>query len=361
MRILAIHNIGFADVKKESGVQIWRIWRPLEELRKHVDWTIDYQQSFIKDIDQYKDFKDFSEEELEKAAEHLGSYDIVFYSYHADFAAHCLMLGPIAEKYGTKFVMDDDDNTFAIEPENPFWTNMTEEHAFYMQRINRTSPYITTTTENLKQVFSERSECDAKVFVLPNYIPDSYTETEPEDNGRIDIGYFGGAGHYIDFEQTGIIPALRRIMHEHKNVHFTSVGVPIQEYLPKARYHLEDVVYGRKFVTDLFPTLKFDIGLAPLRKTIFADGKSNIKWQEYTRMGAAFVGSNAGPYKTIKKGTGLLVENDEDSWYKALKEVVENETKRKSLVKASRTELKAYRLEDHWQDYKKVFEEIHND
>lgn len=361
LKILAIHNIGFDKSDKESGVQIWRIWRPLEELKKHVDWQIDYQKSFIKGIEQYKDLSEFTEEEVEKAGQHLGTYDIVYYSYHADWAAHCLMMA-VASRYGTKFIIDDDDNTFAIEPENPFWVHMGHDKAFYMQRILRTSPYITTTTQNLADVFKQRTEADAKIYVLPNYIPDTYQAPKPNNGDKLVIGFFGGAQHYIDFEETGVAQALQRIMHEYKHVHVTSVGVPIETYLPKARYHLRDVVYGRKFVTDLFPTMQFDIGIAPQRQTIFADGKSNIKWQEYTRMGAAFVGSNVGCYKGLKPGTGLLVNNTEEDWYKALKTLVEDEDKRRKQVSEAQKELQAnWRLEDHWQDYKKMFEEVAND
>jgi glycosyltransferase involved in cell wall biosynthesis len=360
LKILAIHNVGFDKSDKESGVHIWRIWRPLEELKKHVDWQIDYQKTFIKDIEKYKDLSEFTEAEVEAAGKHLGSYDIVFASYHADAAAHSLM-GAVSKIYGTKFILDDDDNTFAIEEENPFWTTMSHDHAFIMQRVNRTSKYICTTTQNLADVFKARNEEDAKIYVIPNYIPDTYQSPKPDNGKDIVIGYFGGSGHWVDFEETGIVPALRRLMHDNKKVHFVSYGVPVTEYLPRGRYELKDVVYGRKFVTDLFPTMQFDIGVAPLRQTIFAEGKSNIKWQELTRMGAAFVGSNVGPYKSLKPGTGLLVENKEDAWYDALKSLVDDAEKRKTQVSKAQKELQNWRLEDHWQEYKKMFEEVAND
>ena len=152
MKILAIHNVGLTDNSKESAVAIWRIWRPLEELKKHVDWQIDYQRTFIKDIEKYKDLSEFTNEEVEAAGKHLGQYDIVFSSYHADAAAHSLM-GAVSKIYGTKFILDDDDNSFAIDPTNPFWSVMTDDHAFVMQRICRTSEYVCTTTESLAETF----------------------------------------------------------------------------------------------------------------------------------------------------------------------------------------------------------------
>jgi len=358
MRILAIHNIGLEDNSKESAVQIWRIWRPLEELKKHVDWTIDYQRSFIKDIDKYKNVEEFTDEEVEAAGKNLGSYDVVFHSYHADAAADALMEA-VAARYGTKFILDDDDNTFAIDPDNPFWLTMTDDHAFTMQQICRYSKHIVTTTENLKDHFAKRSLVDADITVIPNYMSESYKDYTPDNGDKIVIGYFGGSSHYRDLHESGVLPAIQRIMHENKNVYFKCVSMPVDFYLPRKRTIVTDGAYGRQWVTDLFPTLNFDISIAPLLQTIFADGKSNIKWLESSRMGAAFVASNVGPYKEIPAGCASLVENTEDDWYKALKELVDNEQKRQALVKAAKADIKAHwMLEDNWQKYKQLFEEV---
>lgn len=361
MKILAIHNIGFDKRDKESAVQIWRIWRPMEELKKHVDWQIDYQKGFIKDIKKYKSLKDFTNKEVEAAGKHLGQYDIIFCSYHADAGADAL-LEAVSAKYGTKVVIDDDDNTFAIEPSNPFWSVMTHDDAFVMQQIMRYSRFITTTTDELADVFRARTKVNGKVFVLPNYISDAY-QSEPPDNGEnIVIGYFGGAQHYDDLHQAGFLPALQKLMHENKQVRFKCVGVPVDHYLPRARTELVDVKFGRKWTDELFPTLRFDIAVAPLLDSAFSRCKSNIKWQESTRMGAAFVASNVGPYKPLKPNTASLVKNNEDSWYKTLKALVDSKQKRQELVTAAQAELAAnWRLEANWTQYKLMFEEVYKD
>lgn len=363
MKILAIHNIGFDTKDKESAVQLWRVFRPLEELKKHVDWQIDYQKTFVKDIKKYKDFKEFTSEELEKAGKHLGQYDIIFSSYHADAGADAL-IEAVCAKYGTKYVIDDDDNTFAIEPDNPYWSVMTHDHTFVMQRIMRTARYITTTTEALKEVLDNRSEVNAKIGVLPNYISDDYTENDFDNGDKIVIGYAGGAQHYKDVHDTGFIQGLEKLMHENKNVYFKCVGVPVDAYTPRGRTEVVDVKFGRKWTTELFPTLNFDISVAPLVSTTFADCKSNIKWQESTRMGAAFIATNTGPYKDLKPETAMLIENGQDNWYKALKELVDDKTKRQAQVKAAKKELHDnWRLEDkkNWGKYKQYFEEVHNE
>lgn len=358
MRILAIHNIGMKDQAKESAVQIWRIWRPLEELKKHVDWTIDYQRSFIKEINKYKNVAEFTNEEIELAGKQLGSYDIVFHSYHADAAADSLMEA-VKHKYGTKFIVDDDDNTFAIDPDNPFWTAMTDDHAFIMQQICRYSQHVTTTTQNLKDVFSKRTLVDADITVIPNYMCEAYKDYTPENGDKVVIGYFGGSSHYNDLHETGFLPALQRVMHENKNVYFKCVGIPVDHYLPRKRFEQVEVAYGRQWASKLFPTLNFDIAVAPLKQTIFADGKSNIKWLESSRMGASFICSNVGPYKAISDTQAIKVNNNSEDWYKSLTTLVNDEKKRQALVKNAKAEIKAnWMLEDHWTDYKELFERV---
>lgn len=177
MKILAVHSVGWLgdDTERESGVDLWRIYRPLEELKKHVDWQIDYQPTFIYGFENYKDRKEFTEEEMAKAAEKLGSYDIIFSSYQPDPGASAL-LDYVQAHYGTKFVLDVDDDMFSVNPHNPFWTIVDDWGVFVMQRMIRTQKYLTTTTQVLKERFGKRNEVNGKVYVMPNFIPDTYQD-----------------------------------------------------------------------------------------------------------------------------------------------------------------------------------------
>lgn len=362
MKILGIHTIDWLgdDCSKESGVDIWRIWRPLEELKKHTDWQIDYQPTLIYGFEKYKNEKEFTEAEMQKAADNLGSYDIIFTSYHPDPGGAAL-LEYVQDHYGTKVVMDVDDDMFTVNPHNPFWTVVGDWEVFCMQRMIRTQKYLTTTTQVLKDKFDERNEVGGKVTVLPNYISDSY-QHPPIDNGEdVIVGYFGGSSHFVDIHESNVLPALQKIMHKYKNVRFKCVGQPIHYYLPKSRTTVLDAVRGRKWVTDLFPTLNFDISIAPLDSSLFNNGKSDIKWQESTRMGAAFVGSKIGPYATLPEGAALSVENTVSAWYDALEKLVVDAKARKRMVQVAQKALTARRLEDHWVEYKKLFEEAASD
>lgn len=365
MKILAIHSIWDND-QKMSAVDIWRIWRPLRELAKHVDWQIDAQPTFIKGFEKYKDKKDFTEEELEKAAEHLGQYDIVFSSYFADHTPYTLMK-VVKDRYGTQFVLDIDDNMFAVNEDNPFWTKVGHKQVWWMQVMIRNNDWITTTTETLAQEFRNRraqppdNKDPESVFVIPNYISADYQHPPLHNDPWLTIGYFGGASHFYDLNNTGVMPAIERLMHEHKNVRFKTIGIPATHYIPVKRHDFVDGKRGLKWITEIFPELNMDIAIAPLLDNTFNHGKSDIKYQEATLAHATFVASNIGPYRGLHNGVDcMLVDNTEESWYRALKKVVEDKKLRQLLLENATKDVRTRMIEtNNWMKYKRMFERVY--
>lgn len=364
MKILGISKVGKGK-QKESAVDLWRIHRPLQELRKHVDWDIQLRPHTIKGFhklpQKYMDDPDlFIQEKGGQVVKELGQYDVIFTSYFT--SPHVYTLLWAAEKeHGTKLILDIDDDLYDVDPENPFWISAGPEGAHFLQRMAQVTKYLSTTNDELASKLRDSSQSDATVFVRPNYLPEQYPECSP-DNNDIVIGYFGGSSHYHDLHETGVLEAVERLMHEHKNVRFHSAGQPIDTYLPKQRTKVMNAKPGTDWVTKLFPSLNYDISIAPLRDTTFNKHKSNIKWQESTRMGAAFVASHVGPYRRLPKGTAITVPNTQDAWYIRLKELVEDKDKLKKQVQTARKELASnWMLESNWKEYKSMFEEVHND
>lgn len=361
MKILVIHSAAQnAPNERISAVDLWRITRPWNELKKHVDWEIEEQLTAVLEIDKYKHTHEFTDKEIEKSGDYLSQFDIIHSSYFTNAAQFALIM-TVCSKTGAKFVLDIDDDMFAINPDNPFWLKANHKDVFNMQQMIKHAHYITTTTDRLAHELRLRREQPADTtIVVPNFISDDYPESDPNNGDKIVIGYFGGASHYRDLNQTGAIEGIERVMHKHKNVHFQSVGMVVDKYVPRARFTFTEGKRGTAWATELFPTLHFDIAIAPLEDTQFARGKSNIKWLETTRMGSAFVASNVGPYKTLRHThNALLVANDPAAWEDALDELVTNETKRKELVNNSREQVKKlWRLEDHWTVLRDAIEKV---
>ena len=360
MKILAISKFVDKEKTKDSAVDLWRVKRPLLELQKHVDWQIDFRPALIEDFHGLEDDPNeyVRQYGMDKVRE-LGQYDIIFSSYFTSPHMYTLLWG--AEKrFGTKAIIDFDDDLFDVDPSNfSFWQNAGWQGHYFLGRIAEVTKYITTTNDKLADKIRGRSEVDPLVTVLPNYIDDSYPEQEIDNGDRIVIGFFGGASHYNDVHKSNLLPALQKIMHENKNVYFKICGQPADYYLPAKRIEQVPTANGVEWATKRLPEMKLDIAVAPLLTTEFNQYKSNIKWQEATRVGAAFIGTNTGPYKTIPDGSATLVNNTTNDWYEAITKLLDADT-RKKQVAAARQELKSHQLADHWQEYKQLFEEVHS-
>lgn len=215
VRVLAIHSNLGKDQNTWSAVDTWRIKRPIDELKKHVDWEIDEQLTPIPGMAKYKNKEEFTQVELEKAFKKLCEYDIIFSSYHADPTGYT-MFKVARDKAGTQFIMDCDDDMFSVNPDNPFWVRMDDEKCYWMQRMIADNDWISTTTEALADVFRKRrpDKDPDSVFVNPNFITDQYKHPEFDNGDKIVIGYFGGASHYKDLNETGVAEALEKLMHE---------------------------------------------------------------------------------------------------------------------------------------------------
>lgn len=364
MRILAIHSALNSDPMFQSQVDHWRIWRPLRELAKHVDWQIDHVTGIIPKYLENKDLPEFTEPEIEEGMRNVQNYDIVFSSYYPDPTTYTLL--QIAKKrHGVQYVMDVDDDMFAIHPGNPYWLKANHEHVYWMQRMIANNDWIVTPNPDLSQRFRDRRPGlpASSVITIPNFIADDYKHPGFDNGENLLIGFAGGSSHYFDLNDTGVIEAVRKIMHEHKEIHFQAIGIFTDKYLPKARNHFDVGVRGTDFIDKLFPTLNFDIALAPLTDDQFNAGKSNIKWQEYTRAGSPVIASDIGPYKSLKDGVNALLvrENTPEAWYKAIKTLVDSPKLRKILVANAQKELKHWRIEDQWVQYKQLFERVINE
>lgn len=343
-------------------VDIWRVWRPARELAKNVDWQIDQRPTIMKQFAKYKKKEDFTEEELVATVEDLKQYDVIYGSYtsflHTMVFSLCMMM---ADKYGTKIVIDVDDNMFAIKPDNiGWWYAMGHEDTWVLQTIVLNAPYITTTNDHLAyELRKRRKQPEDTVKIVPNYISYDYKAGKKHD--KLTIGYFGGASHHNDLHKTGVTKAIEKLMHEYKDIEFKSVGMEIKDYLPRARYEFIGGQKGHLWTKKLFPSLNFDIAIAPLTDDIFNKSKSDIKWQESAMMGAAFIGSLARPYlDTVENGVdGLLVENTTEKWYEALKKLVDDKKLRDKLVKNAQAKVeKDYMIENKWTALKEALESI---
>lgn len=367
MKIKATYTFG----KKNNTVGLvdrWRVRNPFQELEKNTDWEIDYAFDFLINAKQDANY-------IQKQLDDISKYDVVWSSYYTNKMMYAFV--KLAEsKSKTKFVMDVDDDIYRVPSHNPFWFAMNQDRVEGMQAMVETCTTLVTTNERLaRQLRSHRKGLsEDSVIVLPNYISRALHEHPEYDNGDVvKIGYFGGASHYGDLNNTKFGLALSLLMKKYRNVQFELygwwgsnkrsgeiVGSLIEAPLEKKRCHFQKGVDGDEWY-DLFNSINLDIACGPLEDTEFNEGKSDIKWQESSLMGACFIASNVGPYRdTIRNGVdGVLVDNSLDNWYDALEALVLDKAKRKELAKnAKQRVLKDFTIENNWKAYKDAIERI---
>lgn len=361
MKILAIHSVGWEGATNPP-VHIWRVWRPLRELAKHVDWQIDYQPHLVATRVGNEGKQTFTDAEINAAGEKLAGYDLVFLSYSVLDGVAYTFLEAVSRRYGTKFVIDFDDDVFSVAGDNPIWRTVARQRIRELQIIAQDAPHIIASTSrlahSLRNARLERPM--GSVEVIPNFISDDYRpRMKAPDPDRIVIGYFGGTSHWADIHHTGLRKALAKIVKNYPQVYVRSAGMPIDIPIAEKRISFMDSVGGLDWPAAASADLDMDLVVAPLLATHFNDGKSNIKWQEATRIGIPMIASNVGPYADLPDDVAFKVALDtRSSWYNAIERMLDPELRAWFLDKAQR-ELEAnWRLEDHWQAYRDVFERL---
>jgi hypothetical protein len=146
------------------------------------------------------------------------------------------------------------------------------------------------------------------------------------------------------------LPALRRLMDEEGRrieAHFWGPRPPAE--LPAARHHA--VVHDYDRYLRRFSAAGFDIGLAPLADDVFHRSKTNTKFREYGACGIAGIYSDVEIYSDcVRHGeTGLLVGNDTEAWYQAMRRLVDDANLRKRIQQDARAEIEEHYSQDKFE------------
>ena len=193
--------------------------------------------------------------------------------------------------------------------------------------------YAITTTEGLrdelkkhvKEVYINRNTASERMLELS-------LKTTKRNDDKIIMGYLSGSiTHNPDFEM--IKPAIIKIMDEYPNTYLQLAG---ELDVPSDLAKFKDRIIKTPFVdyTKLPQIIAdLDINLAPLEDGLFNRAKSENKWMEACLVKTVTIASDVGAFKVIdNKKTGILVKNDVDSWYKGLKELIDNPKLREELA-----------------------------
>jgi glycosyltransferase involved in cell wall biosynthesis len=135
------------------------------------------------------------------------------------------------------------------------------------------------------------------------------------------------------------IKDISQILKEHNNnieVHFWGFIPEELKSFPSVKFHRFMSNY-QNYMQAMYKE-GYDIGLAPMKNDLFHNSKTNNKFREYGACWIAGIYSNADIYSNcvIDGKTGLLVSNEEGSWYQAITKLMSDARLRQSIQEEAR-------------------------
>lgn len=227
-----------------------------------------------------------------------------------------------ARRLGKPLLVDIDDWLLDVPLES-------YDAKFYAQRAIRqtlrTALRAADTVTVSTPLLAERcATLGVNAYVLPNAISLERFESQPRSEQYVTVAFCGTVTHAPDMSL--IAQPLRQLLRSQcENVHVVTVGCLIPELVHEKGYTHYDQVSASDYACFL-SSLHIDVGLAPLHDTAFNRAKSDIKYLEYSAVGAVTIASPVTPYQAaIREDRGVLVvSNTPEAWFAAISSVVED-------------------------------------
>lgn len=260
---------------------------------------------------------------------------------------------------GRRLVVELDDDFWALPSDHPE-RNRYRRRLAALECLLEHADLTTAPTAALAQALAGRT---ARVDVIPNALDerlwfDARKERLPDatDDRCVRFLMMGTRTHAADLEI--VAPAARRLRGEFGDrVRFEVIGC-VPRGSKSDWYEVLRIPRGaheyRRFVRWLCRRGSWHVGLAPLRDAPFNAAKSAIKFLDYSALGLASAVSDAPAYRDVVRQleTGLLIGQDADSWYDALRTLVVNGDFRRQLAAAATADVRARhtlrQVSTHW-------------
>ena len=262
------------------------------------------------------------------------NYDVIIFQRH--FEEKITPLFKAAKDSGATVIYEMDDDFFNIRPKNPAYALVKDKDKESVKNLMRMADAVFVSTDPLVHMYRSFNK---NVHVLPNMIEidESYLETRPYDFDKcIRMVYCGGPSHVEDFEE--MESAFGILLNKYSGF----LEVMFIGWCPEVLQKDKRVLYIPWLMIDQYMRVLSGqlphIGLVPLAKNVFNAAKSNVKFLEYTAVGAVTVASAVRPYtQTIIHGVnGVIVDNNKpESWVAAVSELIDSPSKLKPLREAA--------------------------
>jgi glycosyltransferase involved in cell wall biosynthesis len=258
-----------------------------------------------------------------------------------------------------RLVYEIDDDVFTVDQLNlnAYRVYSNPIHRDAVSHCAEIADLVTVTTEPLAEVMREHNP---EVRVLPNYIPEEMLSihrtrwAKTGKNRKVTLGWAGGASHTWDVAL--IAESVRNFLESHADVELHLIGCDFRKTFCRKQTRFTEWDYDHH---KYYRNIDFDIGLAPLRGTVFDASKSYLKALEYAALGIPVIASDVEAYRgfVIDGVTGFLCRTQKQ-WRKALRDLVHDDGLRESMGEKAREHARDFTYEGHWQRWAEVYKEL---
>jgi hypothetical protein len=331
----------FGWAADNAGPGFYRLRVPLEEMARHTDHTIEINTTMPGWV--------------------VDEADVIIGQRVCQPGATERWRRLATGAYGRRplLVFEIDDDLWDIEPANrparSFFNLQNPQMLTNLTECAKLADVCTVSTEPLAEIVRR---VNPNVVVLPNqlpalaFTPDALTPVE----GSYRIGWAGGPSHESDVAE--MVGGLRQHLRRNPTDVYINMGTVFDSVNKAAGAQ----GYAMDWTQDMGEHYRrlagLDIGLAPLRPSLFNRSKSEIKFLEYAANGAAVIASQHGPYeRTIVPGeTGLLIRSPFE-WSGALNTLTADPAMRVTLAVSAWTYAWTRAIKHHWASWEKVYAE----
>lgn len=272
--------------------------------------------------------------------ESLMDYETVFVQRLHDWESYYML--ERLKAAGKRVVYDIDDDIFNIERDNPAYKLIGRDEQMAAVSCMRLADAVTVTTKRLADAI--RDAAGKEPVVVPNAIDTNWWHSTPLTGSPDEwkrIFWQGGDTHGEDWLEC--IEAVDAVMAERADVRLVILG-----FLPPAVVAMLEREYwkGRvEFLSFRSPETYFEmmrhvraeVGIAPLRDSLFNRAKSPLKFVEYAAIGMPTVASDVGPYAdVIEDGVDGVLVKDAQGWFEAVMAFLDDKRRRQAVLEAAR-------------------------
>jgi 2-polyprenyl-3-methyl-5-hydroxy-6-metoxy-1,4-benzoquinol methylase/glycosyltransferase involved in cell wall biosynthesis len=255
--------------------------------------------------------------------------DVVVFQRHSDTAM--LMLLAKLQNMGKPTVFDMDDLLTEIPPYLACYPSFVR-NKWNLEEALRMADAVTVTTPLLQARLDQYNE---HVYVVPNCASNDYDCIRHYETDGVRVRLIIASTDMVRVDL--VVAALRRIQNELEGVCIVGIGPPGATLRDQGlRVECHEIMDYNAF-GQFISSLDNSVGIIPLPDSEFCSCKSAIKYVNYSLAGIPTVCSGVSPYKEVitNQVTGILVENQEEAWFEAVKELVESAEKRRKISRAA--------------------------